>query len=304
MQAVQLGRACRNTANIKVRQPIATLYVKGAALPQAVAEMISGELNAKSVHFVDRRTGLHHLQAEAPDAHPGPASYGKLLGKIGQKLLTLDGNEVVDAFERGETVSFDMEGTQVTLEKADVLTEPMQKPGFVAESEGDMTVVIDTNLTPELIEEGYVREVISKLQNMRKDAGLRSDRPHPRDLRGRGEAFSGAGKGRGGNQKGRAGHRLHPRQGRRTGEGMEHQRRKGHPGCKPVIRIFRQSETGKRGLPRLIFIGKDDKNDGTWNHSQQRRHCFRGNCRAFRGEISEAAAAGRAEQGLRWRIYP
>ena len=178
MQAVQLGRACRNTANIKVRQPIATLYVKGAALPQAVAEMISGELNAKSVHFVDDARAFTTYKLKPQMRTLGP-KYGKLLGRIGQKLLTLDGNEVVDAFERGETVSFDIEGTQVTLEKADVLTEPMQKPGFVAESEGDMTVVIDTNLTPELIEEGYVREVISKLQNMRKDAGFEvTDRIH------------------------------------------------------------------------------------------------------------------------------
>ena len=178
MQAVQLGRACRNTANIKVRQPIATLYVKGAALPQAVAEMISGELNAKSVHFVDDARAFTTYKLKPQMRTLGPR-YGKLLGRIGQKLLTLDGNEVVDAFERGETVSFDVEGTQVTLEKADVLTEPMQKPGFVAESEGDMTVVIDTNLTPELIEEGYVREVISKLQNMRKDAGFEvTDRIH------------------------------------------------------------------------------------------------------------------------------
>ena len=108
----------------------------------------------------------------------GP-KYGKLLGKIGQHLQTMDGNDVVDAFERGETVSFDIDGTLVTLGKDDVLTSPMQKSGFVAQEDKGVTVVLDTNLTPELIAEGYVREVVSKVQTMRKEsegAGHRSQR--------------------------------------------------------------------------------------------------------------------------------
>ena len=99
----------------------------------------------------------------------GP-KYGKLLGKIGQHLATLDGNDVVDAFARGETVSFDIEGTKVELAGGDVLTEPMQKPGFTALEDKGVTVVLDTNLTEALINEGYAREVISKLQTMRKEA--------------------------------------------------------------------------------------------------------------------------------------
>ena len=95
---------------------------------------------------------------------------GKLLGKIGQHLQTMDGNDVVDAFERGETVSFDIDGTLVTLSKDDVLTSPMQKSGFVAQEDKGVTVVLDTNLTPELIAEGYVREVVSKVQTMRKES--------------------------------------------------------------------------------------------------------------------------------------
>ena len=171
MQAVQLGRACRATANIKVRQPISTLYVKGSALPEAVTQLIAGELNVKKVEFVDDARAFTTYKLKPQMRTLGPR-YGKLLGKIGQHLLTMDGNDVVDAFGRGETVAFDIDGTQVELAKDDVLTEPMQKTGFVAESDGGMTVVIDTNLTEELIAEGFVREVISKLQNMRKDAGF------------------------------------------------------------------------------------------------------------------------------------
>ena len=101
----------------------------------------------------------------------GP-QYGKLLGKITQKLLSMDGNAVVAAFERGESVSFDIDGAPVTLEKDDVLTESMQKPGFMAQEDRGVVVALDTNLTDELIEEGFAREMISKLQTMRKDAGF------------------------------------------------------------------------------------------------------------------------------------
>ena len=171
IQAVSLGRACRNTANIKVRQPIATMYVKGGELPEAVTELIANELNVKAVKFVTDAREFTTYELKPQMRTLGPR-YGKILGKIGAHLKTMDGNDVVDAFERGETVSFDIEGTEVVLNKDDVLTKPMQKEGFVAETEGEMTVVIDTNLTEELIAEGYVREVISKLQNMRKDAGF------------------------------------------------------------------------------------------------------------------------------------
>lgn len=171
MAAVQLGRACRSGANLKVRQPLSTLYVKGAELPVAVTELIADELNVKKVVFVDDARAFTTYRLKPQMRTIGP-KYGRLLGKIGQKLGTLDGNKVVDALGRGEKIAFEIDGTKVELGKDDVLTEPMQKPGFVAESDGDMTVVIDTNLTDALIAEGFVREVISKLQNMRKDAGF------------------------------------------------------------------------------------------------------------------------------------
>jgi len=167
--AVQLGRACRNLANIKVRQPIAAMYIKGAELDEAVAELIADELNVKTVNFVTDARDFTTYELKPQMRTLGPR-YGKLLGKIGAHLKTMDGNDVVDAFEKGETVSFEIDGTAVELGKDDVLTKPMQKPGFVAQVEGEMTVVLDTNLTEALIEEGYVREVISKIQTMRKDA--------------------------------------------------------------------------------------------------------------------------------------
>ena len=167
--AVQLGRAVRNTANMKVRQPAKALYVKGAELSAPMAELIANELNVKAVRFVEDTRELTTYQLK-PQMRTLGKKYGKLLGKIGQHLATMDGNEVVDAFNRGETVSFVIDETEIVLEKDDVLTSPMNKPGFVAESDREMMVVLDTNLTEELIEEGFVREVISKVQTMRKEA--------------------------------------------------------------------------------------------------------------------------------------
>ena len=167
--AVQLGRAARSTANIKVRQPIRTLYVKGATLPENMAALIANELNVKNVEFVSDARAFTTYQIKPQMRTLGPR-YGKLLGKIGQALAGMDGNDVVDTFDRGEKLVFEVEGTPVELNKDDTLIAPMQKPGYVAESERDLTVVLDTNLDDALIEEGFVREVISKLQTMRKDS--------------------------------------------------------------------------------------------------------------------------------------
>ncbi|MGI6238585.1 MAG: isoleucine--tRNA ligase [Christensenellales bacterium] len=171
IRAVQLGRACRSSAGIKVRQPLSTLYIKGAQLPADVTALIAGELNVKNVAFVEDSRAFTTYLLKPQMRTLGPR-YGKLLSKIGQALRSLDGNAVVDAFQRGEQITFDIDGVQIALSPEDVLTEPMQKPGFVAETEGEMTVVIDTNLTDALRDEGFVREVISKIQTMRKDAGF------------------------------------------------------------------------------------------------------------------------------------
>ena len=166
---VQLGRAARNAASLKVRQPLSRCLVKGKRLSDEIAQLIRNELNVKAVEFVDDASAFTTYNLK-PQMRTLGRKYGKLLGKIGEHLKTLDGNEVVATFERGETLRFDLDGTPVELEKDDVLTNLTQKPGFEAQSEGDYTVVLDTNLTPELIDEGFLREVISKVQTMRKDA--------------------------------------------------------------------------------------------------------------------------------------
>jgi len=169
--AKQLGLACRNAENLKVRQPLSVMYVKGAGLDESLAALIADEVNVKAVRFVDDARDFTTYELKPQMRTLGP-KYGKLLGKIGAALRTMDGNAVVDAFNRGETVTFDVDGTQVELAESDVLTRAIQKEGFVAQAAGGMTVVLDTNLTPALIEEGYVRELVSKIQNMRKDAGF------------------------------------------------------------------------------------------------------------------------------------
>ena len=166
---VQLGRAARNAASLKVRQPLSRCLVKGKRLSDEIAQLIKNELNVKAVEFVDDASAFTTYNLK-PQMRTLGKKYGKLLGKIGERLKTLDGNEVVATFERGETLKFELDGTSIELEKDDVLTSLTQKPGFEAQSEGDYTVVLDTNLTPELIDEGFLREVISKVQTMRKDA--------------------------------------------------------------------------------------------------------------------------------------
>ncbi|MBR2662506.1 MAG: isoleucine--tRNA ligase, partial [Clostridia bacterium] len=171
LEVIQLGRACRNAANMKVRQPLQKLYVKGASFSRAYQELCEDELNVREVIFTEDARAFTTYQLKPQMRTLGPR-YGKLLGKIGQHLGTLDGNDVVDAFERGEKISFEIDGTQVELAKDDVLTSPMQKPGFTSQMDRGVTVVLDTNLSEDLIREGYAREVISKIQTMRKEAGF------------------------------------------------------------------------------------------------------------------------------------
>ena len=171
VEAVQLGRACRALANMKTRQPAARLFVKGATFGADYQALCEDELNVKEVVFTDDTRDYTTYQLK-PQMRTLGRKYGKLLGKLGQQLASMDGNEVVDAFARGEIVSFELDGTLVELAAEDVLTAPMQKPGFVAQEDRGVMVVLDTNLTEELINEGYVREVISKIQTMRKDNGF------------------------------------------------------------------------------------------------------------------------------------
>lgn len=171
LEVISLGRACRSTAALKVRQPLSTLYIKGTRFDDPFAELAADELNVKNVVFTEDARAFTTYQLKPQMRTLGP-KYGKLLGAIGTALKEMDGNDVVDTFARGEQLVFDVQGSQVTLHKEDVLTEPTQKPGFAVQTEQNLTVVLDCNLTAELIAEGYQREVVSKLQTMRKDASF------------------------------------------------------------------------------------------------------------------------------------
>ncbi len=171
LRVVVLGRAARNESGLKVRQPLARMIVSGVQLPQDLCALAEDELNVKAVDFTEDTTAFMTYQLK-PQMRTLGKKYGKLLKAIGEHLNTLDGNEVVANFEAGNTLSFELEGTQIELSQDDVLTAPMKKPGYVVATERDVTVALDTNLTDALIAEGYAREIISKLQTMRKEAGF------------------------------------------------------------------------------------------------------------------------------------
>ena len=172
LEIVVNGRAARNSANIKNRQPIGVMYVKsGDVLPEMYVNIIADELNVKKVEFTTSTDGLTGYSMKPQLRTLGP-KYGKLLPKIKEYLANADGSEIVPKLRNGEKFVFDIDGTEVELTESDVLVETVEKSGFVTESDARLAVVLDTNLTPELIEEGFVREIVSKVQTMRKEAGF------------------------------------------------------------------------------------------------------------------------------------
>ena len=172
LDIVVLGRSARNAANIKNRQPVASMYVQGKALPDMYVSIIADELNVKEVRFVDDAASFISYRVKPQLKTLGPR-YGKLLPKINQYLAGEGvGNAVVAAHNRGESYKFDIDGTEISLAAEDVLVSTEENAGFVTVTEHDLSVVLDTNLTPELIEEGFVREIVSKVQTMRKEAGF------------------------------------------------------------------------------------------------------------------------------------
>ena len=172
LDIVVLGRSARNAANIKNRQPVASMYVQGKALPDIYVSIIADELNVKEVKFVDDASSFISYRVKPQLKTLGPR-YGKLLPKINQYLAGEGvGNAVVAAHNRGESYKFDIDGTEISLAAEDVLVSTEENAGFVTVTEHDLSVVLDTNLTPELIEEGFVREIVSKVQTMRKEAGF------------------------------------------------------------------------------------------------------------------------------------
>ena len=172
LKIVVFGRAARNTANIKNRQPIGRMFVKAErALPEFYQEIIEDELNVKNVKFTEDVRDFTSYSFKPQLKTVGP-KYGKQLGNIRKALAEIDGNAAMDTLNEKGCLTFDFDGTEVVLEKEDLLIETAQVEGFVSEGDNYVTVVLDTNLTPELIEEGFVREIISKIQTMRKEAGF------------------------------------------------------------------------------------------------------------------------------------
>ena len=165
-----MGRACRNTANIKNRQPIGQMFVKATfELPDFYKEIVAEELNVKQVKFTEDVRDFTSYSFKPQMRTVGP-KYGKLLGGIKEALLSLNGNEAMDQLNDLGAINLQVNGEEVVLSKEDLLIDTAQMEGYVSENDNGITVVLDTNLDEALLEEGFVRELISKIQTMRKEA--------------------------------------------------------------------------------------------------------------------------------------
>ena len=172
LDIVVMGRAARNTANIKNRQPIGTMYVRAERpLDDMFKAVVADELNVKNVEFKDDLSDFTSYTFKPQLKTVGP-KYGKLLNGIRTHLAELNGREAMKELENTGSLSFDIDGQNVVLSKEDLLIDTAQMEGYVTEEDNMVTVVLDTNLSQELIEEGFVREIISKVQTMRKEAGF------------------------------------------------------------------------------------------------------------------------------------
>ena len=183
LDIVVLGRACRNTANIKQRQPISSMYVKAElsytdadgtvkeGMSDFYKEIIEDELNVKSVVFTSDVRNFTSYTFK-PQLKTLGRRFGSKLNDLKELLANLDGNKAMDELNEKGTLTITLDGVEEVLEKDDLLIDAAQMEGYVSDSDHGITVVLDTNLTESLIEEGFVREVISKIQTMRKDAGF------------------------------------------------------------------------------------------------------------------------------------
>ena len=172
LKIVVLGRAARNTANIKNRQPIGTMYIKAdKEMGQFYTDIIADELNVKEVKFANDVESFISYSFKPQLRTVGP-KYGKLLNGIRTALAEINGTEAMNELRSTGLLTLDINGNKVELSEEDLLIETAQTEGYVTEADGDISVVLDTNLTPELIEEGFVREIVSKVQTMRKEAGF------------------------------------------------------------------------------------------------------------------------------------
>ncbi|MCI8859185.1 MAG: isoleucine--tRNA ligase [Lachnospiraceae bacterium] len=172
LKIVVMGRACRNSANIKNRQPIGTMFVKAPfELPEFFQEIIEEELNVKKVTFTEDVSSFTDYTFKPQLRTVGP-KYGKFLGQIQKALSELNGNQAMAELKSKGSITLDSVNAEVVLCEEDLLITMTQQEGYVTEGDNEVTVVLDTNLSKELIEEGFVRELISKIQTMRKEAGF------------------------------------------------------------------------------------------------------------------------------------
>ena len=170
LKLVVMGRACRNASNIKNRQPIGQMFVKAEfELPEFYQQIVTDELNVKNVKFTEDVRDFTSYTFKPQLKTVGP-KYGKMLGGIKAALDSIDGNAAMDEINESGALRLDVNGQEITLFREDLLIDTAQVEGFVSENDNGVTVVLDTNLTPELLEEGFVREIISKVQTMRKEA--------------------------------------------------------------------------------------------------------------------------------------
>ena len=172
LDAVVIGRACRNTANIKNRQPIGKMFVKADAdLDQFYMDIIKDELNVKEAELTDDVSKLTTYSFK-PQLKTLGRRFGKNINAVREILATVDGQAAMAELNEKGTLTITVDGVEEALEKDDLLIEAAQMEGYISDTDHGITVVLDTNLTPELLEEGFVREIISKVQTMRKDAGF------------------------------------------------------------------------------------------------------------------------------------
>ncbi|MCI9516362.1 MAG: isoleucine--tRNA ligase [Lachnospiraceae bacterium] len=172
LKLVVMGRACRNTANIKNRQPIGQMYVKADfTVPEFYQAIITDELNVKTVTFTQEVREFTSYSFKPQLKTVGP-KYGKMLGGIKQALSSIDGNAAMDELNASDALRLAVNDQEIVLTRDDLLIESAQTEGYVSENDNGITVVLDTNLTEELLTEGFVREIISKVQTMRKEAGF------------------------------------------------------------------------------------------------------------------------------------
>ena len=170
LDLVVMGRACRNASNIKNRQPIGQMFVKADfELSEFYQEIVADELNVKNIKFTEDVRDFTSYSFKPQLKTVGP-KYGKMLGGIKAALNDIDGNAAMDELNTTGVLKLDVNGQEIELFKEDLLIDTAQIEGYESVNDNGITVVLDTNLTPELLEEGFVREIISKIQTMRKEA--------------------------------------------------------------------------------------------------------------------------------------